>query len=312
MNNIFQTLISSVLLLGIAPGAFSQSQEESEKSTKGTSGETRMVTYLGVGTNQVSDALRQHVDITDGIGLIIEQVAPDSPAQEAGIEQYDILLEMDGQIIVNRDQLTTLVRSKKPGVTVDLKVVREGNQLTIPVKLEERNISQEPRVRRSFRFYRPMGGSEEDKKWALPFEMEDLEKYINEVQEKAAKVGNKALQYVPDIILERENEDGSHQITTYAQGHKRMKLSRNGYVATIEVIDDNKHFRIVGKKGEALYEGGEPGEEDLKNLPEEVRSMVQKLNNPESFNLKSLKDMSGSKVRVIFTKEEKGEEALGR
>ncbi len=267
-----------------------------------------MVTFLGVGTNRVSDALRKHVEIPHGVGLVIEHVVEDSPAHKAGIEQFDVLLELDGQIIVNREQLTTLVRSKEPEDTVELEVVRKGEKLKFSAKLEEMETGNKTRTRRQFQSSRPHSRSPRSD-WDFPFKMKGFKNSLKEVQEKAAEMGNKALQYVPEIIVERENEDGSHRITTYGQSRKQVRLSRNGLVATVETVDGKKHFRITDENDQTLYEGGEPEEEDLEKLPKEVRPMIKELSSPESFNLKFFKDMRGDKVRVII-KEEKEEAGL--
>lgn len=309
MNIFGQTLISSVLLLGLNPGVFSHPDVERAEDSRSSSEEARSITFLGVGTNRVSNALRHHLEIPRGVGLIIEHVVGDSPAERAGVEKFDILLGLDSQIIVNQEQLTTLVRSKEPEDTVEVEVVRKGEKLKFPVKLEEREAPRQPRTREHFKYSNPHSlGPRGD--WDFPFKMEDFEDYLKEIQEKAAEVGNKALQYVPEIIVERENEDGSHRITTYGKGRKRVRLSRNGLAATVEIIDGEKHFRITDEDGQVLYEGGDPEEEDLEKLPKEVRPMVKKLRSPESFNLKSFKDMKGDKIRIIIDteKEEAGQE----
>lgn len=310
MNYISQTLFSLILLLGFSPGVFSHSDAERVEDTGSSSEKARLITFLGVGTNRVSNALRHHVEIPHGVGLIIEHVVEDSPADKAGIEQFDILLGLDDQVIINQEQLTTLVRSKEPEDTVEVEIVRKGEKLEFSVNLEEREAPREPRMQRHFNSSRlPSRSPGGD--WDFPFKMEDFDDYLKKIQEKAAEMGKKALQYAPEIIVERENEDGSHRITTYGKGQKRVRLSRNGLIATMEITDGDKHFRITDEDDQVLYEGGEPEEEDLEKLPKEVRSMIKKLRSSESFNLKSFKDLKGVKIRIIIDtdKEKAGQES---
>lgn len=190
MKFICQIFVSSVLFLGFTPGVFSQTQEEGEKDTGSPSEEIRMETYLGVHTSGVNDVLGQQLQIPDGVGLIIDKVLAGSPAEAAGIEEFDILLEMDGQIIVNRGQLTSLVRSKKPKDTVELEVVRKGEKHMFSVTLEEREV---PPLRQSLQDF--------------PYDMEDLTNFLKRAGKTAAEMGKKALQYTSEVVEKSKKED---------------------------------------------------------------------------------------------------------
>src|SRR6184192_561606 len=49
------------------------------------------VTYLGVETSQVPDVVSEQLGLAKGLGLVVEYVAPNSPAASVGIQQNDIL-----------------------------------------------------------------------------------------------------------------------------------------------------------------------------------------------------------------------------
>ena len=67
-------------------------------------------------------------------GLLVIGVAPGSPA--AGrFGQGDILLKLGDQLLVNREQLRTLIRGKKPGDAVTFTISRGGREETVVVKL---------------------------------------------------------------------------------------------------------------------------------------------------------------------------------
>ncbi len=306
---IYPTAISSILLVCLTPGVFSQSKVEKVEDKENSPKTVKMVTFLGVETSRVSNALRNHVDIPEGVGLTIEHVVEGTGAEEAGIQQYDILLEMDGQLIINQEQLRTLVRSKKPDDTVKVEIFRKGKKLKIDVELGEREAAQNRRFGRNLRIPMPPSlkslGDWED----FDFNMEEFQEHMEKLKEKAADMGDEALQYIPEIMIERENENGSHQFTTFGKGQKRIRLTKGGVSATMEIVDGKKHFYITDKDDQVLYDGKNPDKEGVEKLPENVRAIIKELNSRKSFNWKSLKDIGDDKIRVII---DTGEEEAKR
>lgn len=95
------------------------------------------VTFLGIAPGEVSDDLRAHLPLKPGEGISVTHVAEDGPAAKAGILEHDILLRLDDQILVEPSQLKNLVKMKKPGDEVTLKVLRKGEQKDVKVVLSE-------------------------------------------------------------------------------------------------------------------------------------------------------------------------------
>ncbi len=83
------------------------------------------------------------IDVDHGALLVGEEakgefaVIPGSPADKAGLKMKDVILSVDGKDITVDNTLQAIVRNKKPGDEITLKVWRSGNTLTIKVKLEE-------------------------------------------------------------------------------------------------------------------------------------------------------------------------------
>ncbi len=67
-------------------------------------------------------------------------IIKDSPAEKAGLKEYDIILEMDGKKITEENPLADILATKKIGDEINLKVLREGKMLEIKVKLGERKM----------------------------------------------------------------------------------------------------------------------------------------------------------------------------
>ena len=96
-----------------------------------------MVTFLGVSSSTLPEAMSEQLNLPKGIYLSIDQVSPDSPADRAGVKLYDIFLQMDDQTLVNSNQLKALVRMKSNGDRVKLKILRKGKSILLDVILSE-------------------------------------------------------------------------------------------------------------------------------------------------------------------------------
>jgi len=93
------------------------------------------VAWLGVSTEEVTEALGAQLGLKSGEGLVVVYVATDSPAARARIEKYDVLVEMGDQLLVHPAQLRKLVRTKKEGDTVNLTLYRQAMKQTVTATL---------------------------------------------------------------------------------------------------------------------------------------------------------------------------------
>ena len=71
-------------------------------------------------------------------GVMISQVRPKGPADEAGLKANDIIVSVDGKNIKDGDELVTIIAEKKPGTTVKLGYVRSGKTDTASVTIQDR------------------------------------------------------------------------------------------------------------------------------------------------------------------------------
>jgi membrane-associated protease RseP (regulator of RpoE activity) len=91
--------------------------------------------WLGITTEEASEALASQLGLSAGAGLVVSYLVPDSPAAKAGLEKNDVLVEFDGQMLVHPAQLRKLVRVRKEGDPVKLVVYRGGKQQTLTATL---------------------------------------------------------------------------------------------------------------------------------------------------------------------------------
>ena len=61
-----------------------------------------------------------------------------SPADKAGLREYDIILECNGKKITEENPLTDILQEKKIGEEISMKILREGKEMMVMAHLEEK------------------------------------------------------------------------------------------------------------------------------------------------------------------------------
>lgn len=90
--------------------------------------------FLGVG---LSDATATADGVTRA-GASVQSVSDGSPAADAGLEQGDVVVAIDGKAVAGAESLTGYVRAHASGDEVTLTVVRDGKSLDVDVTLATR------------------------------------------------------------------------------------------------------------------------------------------------------------------------------
>lgn len=93
--------------------------------------------WLGVLIQEVNKDLAESFGLDKPYGALVAQVVEGSPAEDAGIQTGDIIIEFEGEEINLSSELPQLVGRTKVGETVKLKVVRNKETKTIKLKIGE-------------------------------------------------------------------------------------------------------------------------------------------------------------------------------
>lgn len=98
---------------------------------------------IGITVTDVPNDALEEFGLTERRGTLITTVAGDGPAARAGIEPGDVIVEFNGKPIQRRDELVSMVVQTKPGTTVPVKVLRDKQEKTLNVTVDELNLEQE-------------------------------------------------------------------------------------------------------------------------------------------------------------------------
>jgi len=93
--------------------------------------------WLGVTIQNIDDKTAKAMKIKNRTGVLIGSVVEDGPADKAGIEIGDVIIEFDGKKVKNVSNLRILVSNSEVGKEKEVVVIRGKKIKTIKVKLEE-------------------------------------------------------------------------------------------------------------------------------------------------------------------------------
>lgn len=108
------------------------------------------IAYLGVEIADLTEQLGEYFGVENGEGALVQEVAPDTPAADAGLEAGDVIVKMGGEAITGADDVRGFVWESDPGDEVEIQYVRKGKTRTVGAVLGENEIAA-PKVRKFHR-----------------------------------------------------------------------------------------------------------------------------------------------------------------
>ncbi len=93
--------------------------------------------WLGVSIQPVTPDLAKQFDIKDDKGALVGDVVEESPAEKAGMQRGDVIIEFDGKEVTDPSSLRNSVAGTPPGKKVALKIMRDGKMQKVDVTIAE-------------------------------------------------------------------------------------------------------------------------------------------------------------------------------
>src|SRR6266545_1947872 len=246
------------------------------------------VIVLGVETSQVPTVVSEQLGLSKGLGLVVEYVAPDSPAAVAGVQQNDILKMLNDQILIEPTQLRKLLQTFSDGTDVTLTILRKGQEQKVTVKLTKKERPQ----RHSW-----APGDKHEAHWDfddtgdLGEEMQGLKEQLQEqlgaqrgmihgavmkAHEAARRAREDARRAAREIrILSKDN--GTLKATRIDLGQAQIVFSDDKGEMKLENVDGKKILTAKDTQGKLLFSGPVETKEDRDKMPADVRERYEKL-----------------------------------
>ena len=247
----------------------------------------RPAAFLGVATSPVPPALAAQLGLPEGFGLVVDEVLPDSPAGQAGVQRFDVLRLFNDQQLVDPGQLATLVRGLGKDADVTLTLLRKGREQKLSMKIVERPMpGRRP-------FPGPTGEMKEqierlkdgvgDGVRRLQEQARDFEKRLREYQERLKNWQDKPgaeMPKPPEFHPSAEPADIPREVrpsgpVTSSTASAKVLMKDDSGEMEITSTDGRRHLLAKNAKGETIFDGPIDTPEQLKALPEDIRKKVE-------------------------------------
>ena len=216
--------------------------------------------WIGVSLRSItSPALRTHLQLADDLGVLVDSVVPNSPADRAGLRRHDVLIAVNSEAVTNATVLQDAVLSSG-AQEIELDVIRLAKETSVLVTpeampIEIRQQMQQPRSRN------PQLG-----------------------QRLGDMLGN--LEGLPGLdaeVLDRlrrgPNEEGNLQVNPlrrWGGNLPGLDALPGGISVKMSRSDDNA-VRIEVQRGDDSWTIDGDDQQSLAQLPEDVRPLVERL-----------------------------------
>jgi membrane-associated protease RseP (regulator of RpoE activity) len=202
--------------------------------------------WIGLRGRGVEDpVLRTQLQLAEDMGVVIEDIVPDSPAEKAGLRKHDIILRANDDVV---DSMETLQQHVQTGhdKSIELKLLRLGKEIDITVTPETRpaNFEQQLGAEGMVPGQEMLGG--------------DLGRLLQQFQGGAGLPGGMRV-IGPGMVL------GNRQFDVNAVP--------NGISVSIARSGDGP-AQITVKKGDQTWTVNSDDAKALEELPEDVRAYV--------------------------------------
>jgi serine protease Do len=105
---------------------------------------------IGITVGDVPTDVYAEFGLSERRGALVQSVNAGGPASKGGLEPGDVIVEFNGKPIKKRDELVSAVVATRPGTTVPLKVMRDKQERSLSITVDELNLEEDtsPRARR--------------------------------------------------------------------------------------------------------------------------------------------------------------------
>lgn len=198
--------------------------------------------WLGVSIQPITDEIAAYYGLKGKKGALVMDVFPGDPADKAGIKAKDIIVAVDGKDVDDSRDLTAIVADIDINRKVKVKLIRDGKEITVDVKVAKRDDND-----------LAAGGGKADKGLDLGLTVTEITPEIQKRYNMKSMQGLLVTQIAPgskaakaginpgDLI----DEVNRKPVRTVAEFEGIVTGLKKGSTITMAIISQKTGFRIV-------------------------------------------------------------------
>ncbi|WP_210409795.1 S1C family serine protease [Leptospira biflexa] len=94
--------------------------------------------WIGAGVDYITERDIAQFGLKNNQGAIVHQIYKGSPANKAGLQLMDVIIEFDGKPVRTPDELVGMIANSKIGKRVELKIIRNKNEILTSITPEKK------------------------------------------------------------------------------------------------------------------------------------------------------------------------------
>lgn len=205
--------------------------------------------WLGVGIQPLTADLAKKFGVTEGEGVLVNEVFDNDPAALAGIKPGDVIIRIDGAVVDSPNKLSRLIATRTPGATSRVEIVRDLKRLTMDVPLTER---------RDTTVMASLPQQEEKLGVKLGLDLQDVTTALAERFKLRESKGVLIAKVEPNSLAQAEGlregdlikEVNRIEVSSIGEFTSAIARSRRGDTLLLRVLRENRAFYVVLKSSD--------------------------------------------------------------
>lgn len=217
--------------------------------------------FLGLYTRPVDAALASHLKLKTNQGYVVYKIFPHSPAAKAGLQRFDILLDINKQKLFSDIPLNKTVQMFKVGDKLKVSFLREGEVLTKDVTL-----SSKPKELCKHKTCPPQTPMFDDHIKSEIFKMMRDGKNADQMFKKLEQ----HMRHLQENKLQSNN-------STYQQSSLKVSKKDKEHKITLQFDANGRHATVKDLNGKLIYSGRVDTENEKKLIAANILKKIDAL-----------------------------------
>lgn len=266
-----------------SPTSNIENHEEQSRSTLPTQESSA---FIGIISDDIPDALSAHIGVKKGEGVIIRDLAPNGPAENAGFVKFDVITHVGGKTVGSPLELSREISNNKAGDEVAIDFIHQGAKSSKNVKLESRpeNIGRQtnPRQLGHLNLDDMPDAQAERIREMIERQLRGMMQESQEFQDSAQRRGRATFRESRGFRNEGREPQGDNRERGLRgfqfKSDATFRLMDNDGTIEMKSSDGQKDITVRDHDGKVIWSGPWDTDKDKEAAPDDIRNRIEKFN----------------------------------